>query len=120
MIDTFARRQFSAQILLDEIHQRDDDFDHQHGDDDDGENAVDFEPAEHQEQKRVEQIAHAVQFQLVALRGPPRQPLGQFVVIEGVEHPHRDLDGNQGPKQRRHRVASRNTADCRISVPKRG
>ena len=73
----------------------------QHRDDEHRQDAVHFQPAEHQEQQRIEHIAHAVQLQLVALRGPPGEPLGQFMVIERVERAHRDLNGDQGPEQRR-------------------
>ena len=111
VIDAFARRQFPAHVLFDEIHQRDDDFRDQHRDDEHRKNAVHFEPAEHQKQKRVEHVAQRMELQFVSLRGTPRQPLGQLMVIEGVEHPHHDLNGDQGPKQRRHDAASRNTAD---------
>ena len=120
VIDTLAGRQFPAQILLDEIHQRDDDFRDQHRDDDHRKDAVNFEPAEHEEQQRVEEIAYAVELQFLTLRGAPGEPLGQFMMIERVEGAHRDLNADQGPKQRRHDAAPRNTADWRISGPMRG
>lgn len=111
VIDPLARRQLAAQILLDEIHQRDDDLDREHGQDGNRKNAVHLEPAEHEEQQRIEHVADAVQLQLMALRWTPGEPLGEFMVIEGVEGAHRDLDGDQGPQQRRHDEASLNTAD---------
>jgi hypothetical protein len=111
MIDALARRQLAAQILFDEIHQSDDDLRHQDRNDEKREQPVYFEPAENEEQKCIKHVAQAVQAQLEALRRPPGQALRELVVIEGVEHPHGDLDRDQGPKQRRHDMASRNTAD---------
>jgi hypothetical protein len=43
----------------------DDDRRHQHRDDDTSENAVHFEPAEHQEQEGVEHVAQRMKLQLV-------------------------------------------------------
>lgn len=78
---------------------------------------MNLEPAEHEEQQRVEHVADAVQLQLEALRRTPGQALGEFVVIEGVEHAHRDLDGDEDPQQRRHDTASLKVADWWISAP---
>ena len=111
MIDAFAGRQFPAHVLLDEIHQRDDDFGCQHRDDQHRQDAVHLQPAQHQEQQRIEHVAQRMELQLVALRGTPCEPLGQLMVIERVEHAHHDLNGDQDPKQRRHDAASRNNAD---------
>ncbi len=67
MIDAFAGRQPAAQILLDKVHQGDDEFGGQHGDHDHREHAMHFEPAEHEEQQRIEKVADAVELQFMAL-----------------------------------------------------
>ncbi len=117
VVNPLARRQLAAQILLDEIHQRDDDLGDQDCHDQDRQHAVNLQPAEQQEQQRIEHVADAVQLQLETLRRAPRQALGEFVVIESVEHAHHDLDGDEGPQQRRHDTASLKTADWWISAP---
>ncbi len=61
MVDPLAGGKLAAHILLDEIHQRDDDLDQQHRYDQHRDNAVHFAPAQGQEQQRVEHVAHAVQ-----------------------------------------------------------
>src|ERR1700733_3292687 len=79
------------------------------------------EPADHDENGRIEKIAHGMQCELVRLGRAPCQALRQFVVIDRVECAHRDLDEEQNPEQLRcHSAASRNAAVWRISVPKRG
>ncbi|MEY9238456.1 hypothetical protein ABIF78_010837 [Bradyrhizobium japonicum] len=117
VIDPLARRQLPAQILLDEIHQRNDDLGDQNCHDQQRQHAMDFEPAEHKEQQRIEHVADTVQLQLETLRRAPGQALGEFVVIESVEHAHHDLDGDEDPQQRRHDTASLKTADWWISAP---
>ncbi len=112
VIDPFARRKFPAHVLFDKIHQRDDDFHDQDRDDQHRPDAVDFQPAERQEQQRIKRVAHAIELKLTPLRRAPGQPLGHFVMIERVERSHRDLNGDQGPEIRRgHGVASLKTAD---------
>src|SRR5262249_44481248 len=77
--------------------------------------------AESEEQRCVDEIAHAVQPELTALRRPPRQPLGQLVVVENVEQAERELNGDQGPEHGRgHDLTSRKIAIWRRSSPNRG
>ena len=66
-----------------------------------------FEPTQRQEQQRVEHVAHAMQSEARDAARPPGEPLRHLVVIEGVERAHRDLNGDQRPKQwRGHDAAS--------------
>jgi hypothetical protein len=100
VVDAFTRRQLSAQVFLNEIHQGHDHFHDQNGDHDHRPEPVNFQPAERQEQQGVERVAHAMELELVALRRAPGQPLRQFMVIKCVECAHRNLDGDQGPEKR--------------------
>ena len=120
VVDAFARGQLAAHVLLDEVGERDEHLDgerrhHQHG-----EQPVHLKEAEHEEQHRVDEAARRMQGQLVALRRAPREPLGQLVVIDGVESRHRDLDGDEGPKHRGHGCASWKAAVWQMSRPSRG
>ena len=99
MVDAFAGRKFSAHVLFDEIHQRDDDLGGQNRDNRHRRQPVRLQPTQHQEQQRVEHVARAVEPKLVALRRTPRQPLRHLMVIEGIERAHRDLNRDQAPKQ---------------------
>ena len=75
VIDALGGRKLPAHVLLDEIHQRDDEFGAEDGQNDHSERAVGFEPSEHHEQKGIEQIAHAMQEQFAPLRRAPCQSL---------------------------------------------
>ncbi len=48
------------------------------------------------------------------LRGPPRQPLGQFVMIERVEGTHGDLNRDQGPQHGRRHLLDL-SKDCHLA-----
>src|ERR1700729_1493328 len=99
MVDTLACGKFTAEVFLNEIHQRDDDLGDENHDHNDGPDAVNFKPAQCQEQQGVENVSHAVKLEFVTLRGSPCQPLGHFVMVEGVECSHRDLNTDQDPEQ---------------------
>src|SRR5262249_6840236 len=114
-------RQPATHVLLDEVHERDHHLDDQQRDHQQRQEAVRLAPAEREKERRVEQIADAVQAQLVLLRGAPSEALGQLVVIERVERAHENLQRDQRPEDESgHVPASRNTAVWRISAPKRG
>ena len=120
MVDALARRQLAARVLLDEVHQRHDDFDDQHGEHRHCPEAVRLGPTERDEQQGIKEVARAVQPQFALLRGAPGEALGQLVVIERVERSHEDLHRDEKPEgERRHVPASRKTAVWRISAPKR-
>jgi hypothetical protein len=109
--DALARRQLAAQVFFDEIHERDEDFRRQHGNQEHRPKTVRLEPAEQKKEHRVGEIARAMKRKLVALRGPPCNALGHFVMIDDVEQTHRKVGGDQGPQHRgRHGAISRNTA----------
>src|SRR5262249_7496964 len=119
--DALARRQLSTQVLLDEVRKCDDDFCRQHGNDEHRPEAFKFEQAKREEEHGVGEVARAVKFELAALRDSPRQALHHFVVVDDVEQTERELNSDQGPKERGgHGAISRNMAIWRRSRPKRG
>nr|WP_246328929.1 hypothetical protein [Brevundimonas lenta] len=99
MGDALRSRQTAGAVLLDEVGQGDDHLDGQQNHDGDGEQAFRLGPRDHQEEGRVDEVADAVQTKLGLLRRPPRQPLGQFMVEQGVEGAHGDLERQQDPEQ---------------------
>ncbi len=72
MRDALARRQLSAQILLDKVGERDDDFRRQHGYHQHRPQALELEQAEREEEHSVGKVARAVKLELAALRDSPR------------------------------------------------
>ena len=99
MGDPLARRQLAAQVLLDEVDQRDDELRRQHGDHQHGRHAVRLGEAEHEEEHGIGEVSHGMQNKLAPLRTPPCDPLGQLVMIENVEQAHRELGGDQRPER---------------------
>ncbi|MCS6622743.1 hypothetical protein N0B44_07470 [Roseibacterium beibuensis] len=99
MGDALAGRQAAGSVFLDEVRQGDHHLDGQQDQDDDRQPALWFGPADQQEQGGVDQVSDPVQPQFRLLGRPPRQPLGQLVMEQGVEGPHGDLQGDEGPEQ---------------------
>src|SRR5437899_852184 len=80
-----------------------------------------LETAERDEQQRVDEVARGVEFELVTLRGPPGEPLGQLVMVDDVEQAERELNDDQDPQEGRiHGWSSRKIAIWRSSRPWRG
>ncbi len=60
--------------------------------------AVRLRKPEHEEQRGISEVARGMQIELAPLRAPPRDPLGQLVMIENVEQAHRELGGDERPE----------------------
>src|SRR4051812_18408503 len=121
MGDALTCRQMPRQILLDEIDERHRDLGRQQQQNQHRPYAMRLDPAESEEQHRVDDIARTMQHQLAPLRAPPSEPLGQLMVIENVERPKCELNGDQTPQHRRvHVTTSRNIPIWRIMWPSRG
>src|SRR5262249_50303659 len=105
----------------DEVHQRDHHLDGQDDDQEHRQNAVRLAPAESEEERGVDQVADAVQAQLVLLRGAPGETHGELDGGEGGERDGQHLHRHQRPEDESgHVAASRKTATWRMSAPKRG
>src|SRR5262249_52434044 len=116
-----ARRQPAAQVLLDKVGKRDDDFRRQHGNDQHRPDAVRLGQAEDKKEHGIGQVTRAMELELAALRGAPGEPLGHLMMIEDVEQAERELKDDQAPKHvRGHGAISRNMAIWRMMRPKRG
>jgi hypothetical protein len=108
--DALPRGQLPGRILLDEIRERDDDLDGKNSDDEARPGAARLRPAKGEKQHGVEEVAHRMKRKLATLPWPPGKPLGQLVMIDGVECSHGDLHEDERPQRRGHGSTSRKTA----------
>jgi hypothetical protein len=90
--DALARRQLAAHVLLDEVDERDDHLGPKHGDHQHRPQAAWREQAEDQEQRRIGEVARAMEPELAALLPSPGDPLGHLMMVDDVEQAERELD----------------------------
>jgi hypothetical protein len=59
---------------------------------------MDLKECEDEKEYAVETVSDGVQLELVPLGRPPGKPFRELMVVEGVEGSHRDLQGDEHPK----------------------